>query len=398
MMTHKIILLLGIVVSMISCQCDDVDTNTNDNDGIPVQVSLSIENLIDNDTGYIPMKASRNGDEVKLKISNQYRVIIMKKIGDEIIIDSLATGLVDKMKPSWTFIGFKAGEGLDDLSLILTPGEYYLSVFTGFNFLRWNSHIKKGSVIANGSLDGTHTYACTYDIGTNSYSNFGLKYLGEEVFSGTSHFIVKKTEDLHSSSDPQLDNIKIVLKRNVTKFRIVLHDYEGVDQYNAFLVNYCPPIIRADITAIEGRFVDGLDIWGNPWYDPDTPTKNMGYCTEALINMIPIEGDGQYYLSTLGARVYAPYFFSKEGDDVKVQLSNFRVNFTDNRRYYKYSGVVETTLVHNNIAGIIFRPGTETNGEQPPATDMLLEMDGEKPKNPLEIFNSYAEFNFLQIP
>ncbi|MBK5722258.1 hypothetical protein JGH11_15385 [Dysgonomonas sp. Marseille-P4677] len=401
---QKIIVLLSIAVWMMSCQQDDIGINTerdnNEKDGIPVKISLSVEDAIDNQTGYVPMTMKRNDDEIKLKISNMYRVIIMKKIGDEIIIDSLATSLVDKSKQSWISIGFKAGENLNDLSLVLTPGEYYISVFTGFNFLEWNSHIRKGGIVANNSLDGTHTYACTYEIGSDSYSNRGIKYLGEEIFSGTTHFTVNKTEDLHSTSNPQLDNMKIVLKRNVTKYRIILHDYVDVDPYNSFFSNYSPPIIRADMVATEGKFVDGLDIWGNPWYNPEAPTKEMGYCTEALVNMIPIEDDGKYYLSTPNARVYAPYFFSKEGDNVKVQLSNFRVNFAVNQRYYKYSGTIEATLLHNNIDGIIFRPGTETEiiEGSPPATNLVLEMDGTKPKSPLEIFNSYAEFNFLQIP
>jgi hypothetical protein len=392
---------------MASCQQDDLELNLNEEDtklsntdGIPVKISLSLEDLIDNEIGYIPMKAGTE-DEVKLKISNLYRIIIMKKIGDKIIIDSLATGVADNSLREWDAASFKEGDNLSDLSLILTPGEYYLSIFTGFNRLTWNSHIKKGGVVAEGSLDGTHLYACTYGIGSSSYSNMGVKYISEEIFTGTTHFIVNKTEDLHSNPDPALDNIKITLKRNVTKYRIVLHDYEGVNRNDSFESNYSEPIIRGNMTALNGtKFVDGLDIWGNPWYDQNSPTTEMEYCTETKGSLISF-GNEKYYFSTHGTRVHAPYFFSKEGDDVEVRFSNLRVYFGSNSRYYRYYESIDATLIHSNVDGIIFMPGNETDDtDWPPVTTMELEMDASntKPKNPLELFNSYAEFNFLQTP
>ena len=391
---------------MISCQQDEMDLVTGNNsnekkDAVPVNISLSIEEGIENETGYIPMKARAENEEVKLKISNLYRIIIMKKIGDKIIIDSLATGVADNSLREWDAASFKEGDNLSNLSLTLTPGEYYLSIFTGYNKLTWNSHIKRGGVVADGSLNGAHTYACTYGIGQESYSNVGVRYIAEEIFSGTTHFIVEKTEDLHSKPNPALDNIKITLKRNVTKYRVVLHDYYGVNSKDAFGSNYSEPIIRGTMTALEGtKFVDGLDIWGDPWYDPNTPTTEMEYCTETKASMIPF-GNEKYYFSTHGTRVHAPYFFSKEGDDVKVQFSNMRVYFGSNSRYYIYDGTVDATLIHSNIDGMIFKPGNETDETiWPPVTTMELEMDATntKQKSPLEIFNSYAEFNFLQTP
>ncbi|MDR2947755.1 MAG: hypothetical protein LBV71_00975 [Prevotella sp.] len=402
-MIRKIILLLGIAMWIISCQQDDQELdmsggNTNNGDGIPVKISLSIEDGIDNQTGYIPMKVGTE-DEVKLKISNLYRIIIMKKIGNKIIIDSLATGIADNSLREWDAASFKKGDNLSDLSLVLTPGEYYLSIFTGFNKLMWNSHIKKGGVVADDSSDGTHDYACTYGIGATSYSNVGVKYVSEEIFSGTTHFIVNKTEDLHSNPDPVLENIKVTLKRNVTKYRMVLHDYDGVDPNDAFESNFSEPIIRGNMTALNGtKFVDGLDIWGDPWYDQDTPTTEMEYCTETKSSMITF-GNERYYFSTHGTRVHAPYFFSKEGDEVEVRFSNLRVYFGSNSRYYRYNETIDATLMHNNVDGIIFTPGSETDDNVwPPVTNMNLEMNGAKPKNPLDIFNSYAEFNFLQTP
>lgn len=406
-MIRKIILLLGIAMWMISCQQDDLeldsgmqDIKAESQDGIPVKISLSLEDLIDNETGYLPMKSGEE-DEVKLKISNLYRIIIMKKIGDKIIIDSMATGTADNSLREWDAASFKQGDNLSDLSLVLTPGEYYLTIFTGFNRLQWSPHIKKGGIVAEGSLDGTHVYACTYGVGTPSYSNVGVKYVSEEIFTGTTRFVVNKTEDLHSNPDPALDNIKITLKRNVTKYRIVLHDYEGVNEKDAFEGNYSEPIIRGNMTALNGtKFVDGLDIWGDPWYDPNTPTTEMEYCTETKSSLISF-GNEKYYFSTHGTRVHAPYFFTKEGDDVEVRFSNLRVYFGSNSRYYRYYGTVDATLIHNNIDGMMFMPGNVTDDNTwPPITTMELEMDASntKPKNPLELFNSYAEFNFLQTP
>lgn len=391
---------------MISCQQDDLEIAGNDpkgqsNETVPVKISLSVDG-IQFGTGYEPMKSQKDAsDEVKLKISNLYRIIIMKKVEGKIRIDSIATGVVDKSLQTWSSVSFKDGDNFDDLHLELTPGEYYLSVFTGYNRMEWNDHIKRGGVVAEeGVNDGTHAYACTYLVGQSGFINSGMKYLGDEIFSGTTSFIVRKTEDLHSQPDPALENIKIHLKRRVTKYRILLHDPVDQPYYEAFASNYSNPFIVGDVVAVEGKFVDGLDIWGNPWYNPDAPLLHLNYSTEIKENMISFS-DGKYFFSTHGTRVHAPFFFSKEGDDVKVKISNIRAMFSSNSRYYKYFGdPIDATFIHNHIDGIVFRPGTFTEdrtSESAEITHMELEMDGTKPRSSQDVFtSSYAEYNFLQ--
>ncbi|WP_156032915.1 hypothetical protein [Prevotella sp. 10(H)] len=399
-MIHKIIILLSLAVWLLSCQQDDADfqsgTGQAKEERIPVKIGVSL-NDIDLNTGYEPMGSLKSDpNEVKLRITNQYRIVIMKKINDKIIIDSIATGLAMRTA-GWGLASFKAGQNFDDLYLELTPGKYYISIFTGQGAMAWNGHIRRGGVVADAVNDGSHTFASTYRTGTKDYSNNGLKYLSEEIHTGTTTFTVRKTEDLHSQPDPALDNIHIKLKRRVTKFRILLEDPQGISRTEAFAYNDASPVIKAVMPAVEGKYVDGLDIWGEPWYNPDIENKKMTYCTEAMSPMYSHPNGNRYYLSVpIGPRVHSPYFFSKPGDEVKVIITDALVNFKSNERYYVYKGdPIEVTLKHNNVDGIVFNPGYYTTPEPtwPPISDMELKMNGGVHDNTLGIYNSYAEHN-----
>lgn len=399
-MIRKIIIFLSIGLWMLSCQQSETDIETdkgnNSENGIPVKVGVVMGN-ISYQTDYTPMKSTKaDSDEIKVRISKFYRIVLMKRVEDKIIIHSLMTGVTDPAIVDWGSTAYKAGESLDDIPLVLTPGKYYVTVFTGFNKLKENSNLKEGMVVAqDGISDGTQDYAYTYRVGDGGYSNVGLDYIGEEIFTGSTEFEVKKTEDLHSSSNPALDDIKITLKRCVTKFRIVLNDPPAQSYYESFASNGTEPIIKADIIATNGKFVDGLDIWGKPWYHPINERKYFKYCIEAKEDMISFPNGNKYYLSTFGSRVNAPYIFSKEGDDVEVEISNIQVLFGSNNRYYEYYGSsVHKELIHSNIDGFMLQPGTYTDESNwPPITELQLLMD-----NTLNIFNSYAEYNYLQNP
>ena len=397
-MIRKILVLLCITTFMLSCQQDDIYTHTGENenniDGVPVKIGIGMGNL-QYGTDYTAMTKAGNPDEIKVKISKLYRMVLMKEVEDKIIIDKIITRATDLTIRDWESSGYKEGESMSDTTLILTPGKYHITVFTGFKDLTENTNLKEGLIVADATKDGTETYAYTYGIGTTNYSNAGMDYIAEEIFTGYAEFEVKKTQDLHSPSDPALDDVKITLKRRVTKYRIILHDAPGQKPSNSFASNSAEPIIKAHLKAVQGKFVDGLDIWGNPWYNPVTERKEIEYCTECKSSMIPFPSGDRYYLSTHGARVNAPYFFSKEGDDVVVEISNIQALFGSNSRYYEYYGPpVTATFIHSNIDGFMLRPGTYTNESiWPPITEMEIETD-----NGLSIFNSYAEYNFLQNP
>lgn len=402
-MKNKIILLLSISIWLFSCQQNEPDILIDDKKGteekVPVNISVGFDDLVFQ-TDYVPMKNGTDANEVKVMISKLYRIVLMKEVEDKIIIHSLLTGVTDENIRDWESSSYKAGESLKDIPLVLTPGKYYVTVFTGYTKLTENGNLKEGLIVADATKDGTETFAYTYGIGEKSYSNVGMKYIGQEIFTGHTNFTVKKTEDLHSNADKGLDSINITLNRCVTKYRIILHDTPDQEINNAFANNSSEAIIKAHFTATKGKFVDGLDIWGNPWYNPQTEMKEIPYCTETKSTMIPI-GEDKYFFSTFGARINAPYFFSKEGDDVEVEISNIKVLFGSNSRYYQYYGPNLTAkLIHSNIDGIILKPGEYTTSTWPPITDLEIEMDdsGTNPRNPLEIFNSYGEYNFLTNP
>ena len=401
-MIQKLIILLGIsAIIMTSCQQDEHDIAFNIDgvdDNVPVTFSFSMNTAIENGTEYVPMSAkTRDGaTPVKLEVSNTYNYIIIQKIDTRLIVETVGKGLIDPNVHAGNRATIHDGGVYESLSVELRPGDYEILLFTGNRSVNWNDDIKRGDVLSDKDKpDLPVPYACRYKIST-FWANNGREFIDEEIFFGRQPFTVQKTEDLHSS--PNTHAVTVPLKRRVTKFRVLFKDVPS--DGGLMFADGIPIFIRVaiDVRKTDNTdFASGLDVWGNLWYDPEKPLKNLQYivCTASVPK---VASDGvKYYITRNNTTLYAPYFFCDPDTEIPITTSYVDGTVRDTAPRYIYEEEHEFVLKWNSIDGLIFKPTDMTKdiNDRYPAFVMETVLDGNgELADVVELFDSNYEYNY----
>jgi len=368
-MKQKIIILLGLALAVItSCQNED---NIKEIDPIveeatvPVNFSVGFKELIDNSTNYEPFTRAE-GDNLPLtKILNDYTVFIIKDVDGRWIMDKKLDKKIKQGYDTHITITPENVNNVIQFETDLRPGTYRMVIFTGVRGLGKHGDLAPGMWVEDDN--GKPKMAFTYAYQTPDYMNSGKRYIQEEVFAGWEPFKVEKTEDLHS--DPLMENVHLTLERKVTKLRILLK-YEKSEGGLNFFNQYTNGVIaQMNTTTGSHAFVDGLDIWGDPYYS-DQPLTEMHY--GAFYWNEPQTGsDGNQYLMPMkqDMRQHSIFYFSDPDHEVNVKVTNVEVSASSNLGInFVYaceeaeSGIdtgdpFYITLKHNTVLGIMFMPG-----------------------------------------
>lgn len=369
-----------------SCQNDDTDVLVETppivEEGIPVKVSFSMLKGLQVDDELVPMHSgvdTRAGEEViKTNVSNSVKVILAKKINSQWILADYFDFKIDSTE-QWLPIYHNVMDTtvFRPIEMVLTPGEYNITLITGVRSLVWNDNdLKKGMILSEGD---NAEWACTYRLTDNGYLNPGLPSLQEEIFAGRKEFEVKKTDDLHSN--PFLNEVQLTLQRKVGRLRFLLKkrtsadpgtnvDYGapfrsnwGTDDTQDFIVSYQSGITaKLKLSDSGKKFSSGLNVWGEPQYVyyrlPESVTE-LYYSAFTWRNFY-VANDGLEYTLAMrnGTRQFGCNFFTKEGEELPIEISDVRITFFSGGPAYEYDGTIEgISIKHNAITGLIFESG-----------------------------------------
>lgn len=429
-MTRYAILWSLALFLFISCSQDDsgIDVLPGKNpEMVSATFRLSMDQGLDIGTGYEPMKAAVEGidDGRKIMITNSYMVYIVKEVGTKWIIDKIMEVKIDPDDEHYLKKHIvKDGAPFHSFETDLRPGNYRMTVITGFRSLNWNEVLKEGTIVED-SADPTikAPWVCTYKpVGTGGYIFEGWRNLAEEVFTNTIPFKIEKTQDLHSAVKPY--EFPVSMHRMVGKIRILLK-YEATQMGNNFYPDE-PNAIAADLKTSEQRpFCAGLDIWGQPYYDNPLYGKpgegkyitNLKYivsCWQTPNAPVRADNGSDYILGMWdGARQFSPFYFTDpKKDNLPVALSRVEVTGSSNfplkfvyahPEAHSSEDPVNIILRHNAITGIVLKPGdaewpdpTDPNGTKQ-CMDMILETDGDgDPVEARTIFDDFFEYRIRQ--
>ncbi len=393
-MIQRLIILLGIsVLLMTSCQNDDfipepIPGEIN-GETVPVNFSMSLHNS----TEYEPM--SRNASTDTIAIGSTFNYIIVQNIDSKKVIERVGQGEIQAPTSyfGWKNVKIDGVNTFPALSINMRPGDYEIMIFTGAKTVEWNTSLRPGTVLPETNTpENPIPAACVYQ--PNSFWTYdGEKALTEEVFFGRQGFTVTKTNDLHSY--PNQHQVGVPLERRVTKFRVLLKDVAAPGGTRFADGNPIAILIKADIIVDPSTpLADGLDVWGNLWYNNVAPLLQYKYIT--MTHSAPIRGPqvDSYYISRVSATAYAPYLFCDKNTEIAITITNFDCSARAGSPSYKYYGQHDFTLNWNNIKGIIFKP---TDNIDPGTIDFLMEPDYDISGNladPAILFDANYEHNF----
>lgn len=400
-MIQRFIILLMTCALLLSCQNEEEDMiDVPAGDEVAVQFSFGLPGAMETDTEYVPMNKSSkaNTDIYPIVISNDYRALIVKKIGNRWVLDKMLKLQITPYT-GWNSPKHEIRDGVKvaGFTTDLRPGEYRMTIITGGNSVTWNEDIlKPGLVVEEGN--NKIPMLCHYMTISSGYQCPGEFGLGEEIFALRHEFEVKKTEDLHTGSNIQPIHLK--LERKVAKFRIMLYN-ETVNGISFNSTSYGSNAIGAILeAAADTPFPYGLNIWGEPYYR-DTPVTQVAYGVFTTNNFIMSEESGNlgYFVPKRDLTQFNAFIFSDPAQNIPVALSYISHTFQSGQPTYKYRGnPINKIIKQNYIDGLIFQPdGTDWKeqtypGQWDPFYGMELIYDGTEPKNPVGIFDNNIEY------
>lgn len=377
----KKIYILSALLLVLASSCEqhlaDLPDTPDAADKIPVQLSLSLSEALQTETGYEPM-SPRADETVKAVVTNEFKVIVAKYINSKWIIDQIFDYKINPMGGSMDKHSITDATTLRPVELMLTPGQYKVSVLTGKGSVTQNLDLAPGVVAEDPGSSQPPLWAYTYRF-NQGFLNINEAGLSEEIFAGNTEFTVYKTQDLHSN---QLINAgQIQLSRKVGKLRFLLKERtetnpgENVDQngdgrvrftenptQDFFITHNNGIVARLDIAEPGKKFVSGLDVWGDPQYSHyiDPKFETTLYYGAFTWKGFKAGDDGGNYLVPMifNSSQTTIFFFTEEGVDFPLIISDVEVSVNDRMPTYVYDGnITGLTLKHNTQTGLVFKSG-----------------------------------------
>lgn len=399
MIREKIIgLLVSTLILLPACsEWDENDNLTNrermEEEKVDVCLSLSLapEMQIEGNTDYRPMSARAAGN-IRAKLTNSYKYLVMKEIDSKWYVDSLLTRTLTDA-PVWSTkkIDVTDDTKLKDLRLSLRPGHYRILAVLNSSAVEWNSRLVPGTAVYNGPDSITHAYTYKFHRSTDPwYANYGKREVNYEIFAGTAEFNVVKTSDLHSN--PVNGNTHIRFTRKVMQMRFLLKN-QPIDKGLNF--KDTPHTIFATLEADDPNrpFCDGLDCWGNPYYNHISSTTELPICTDIDSDWREAKNGNQYKMISGRVTIYSPFVFTDSTRQVPYHLKDIMISGQAGGNIYVYKEKIpDLILKHNTIQQIVFRTTDEVDPDiSKPQRQVTLEYL--KDESEEDLFDPYYECN-----
>lgn len=412
-MKQKTTIIFGLVlIFMVSCQHDIVPDINPDvyGDEVPVKFSFSMKPEVFYGTDYEPMSRAEGDDLPLVQISNNYRVLISKKVGNRWILEKILLNRLPGHSTNQSVVRIMDDKTVFAFETDLRPGSYRMTVITGYNSMNWEKFLLPGFVVED--ENGNVRPVCTYRIIENGYLHPGEKHLQEEIFSGCEPFEVVKTEDLHTPSPNQ--NVHVKLERKVTKFRIFLKN-DIVNGNELFKTHQNGIAANLKVKPGSRPFANGLNAWGEVYFDNNDVLDNMIF--GAFTWKEPQTArDNQTYLLPMRnyTRQFSIFYFLEREQEIPVEVSNIEVTvssqinvnyvyaFPEAEKIYTGSPF-EVTLKHNTQHGIVLKPGGESWSDPRDASvtvrNLILDADGNgNPVDHSDLFPYSYEYDLTPRP
>lgn len=392
-------MLVGICILFPACSDQEeneglLNNTFKEDNTVDVNFSLSLLPTmnVEGNTNYRPMSTRAEGD-IQVVLKNQYYCLIMKEIDniwyvDTLVKKNLTTG------GAWTEIKVRdtLATNLPDLQLTLRPGHYRLLVVLNPGSGAWNPGLVPGAVVKN----GTDTVACAYTYKfqeSTNYANFGKREVPKDIFAGTTEFTIKKTSDLHSN--PVNGNTHITFYRKVMQMRFLLKDHPSPQQKYNFSETAHTVHATLKATQPDKPFCDGLDCWGDAYYNHRQPTTEMEICTDLGGAWQDSKINTRYKMYANSATVRSPFIYTDETTTVPYQVDSIKISGQSGVGgfVYIYTEPIRNLILKNNtIQQWVFQT-TDQADEEIVAPEKQVTLEYLEDESLLDLFPSNFEYN-----
>lgn len=392
-------MLVSIGILLLACSeqedNDSLISNSINNRGDKVTVKLSLsaipERYMDNNTDYRPMSSRATGN-IRSLIANNYQCLVMKEIDNKWYVDTLTNrNLTEGSR--WSDVNVTDETSFNDLQLTLRPGHYRVLAVLNPRSGIWNPDLVPGAIV-KGEAD-TVAYAYTYFYQTEKqYANVGKRQVSYEIFAGTADFKVEKTTNLHSI--PVNGNTHITFTRKVAQMRFLLKDHESAE--NKFNFSDTQHTVHATFKATQPDmpFCDGLDCWGDAYYNHTNPTRELAICTDLYSDWQVANTGEKYKMTSKHVTIYSPFIFTDETKEIPYRVEEVKVVGQSGSYGFVYvypDPIPDLVLKNNSIQPMVFQTTDEVN-EEAARPQLQVTLEYLKEESSQESFATYFDAYF----
>jgi len=342
----KIALLLCVAAVLASCSHEEHVEQGSGNDTQAVYLSVGLDN-----NGFVtgtetePM--TRAGSYATY-INPIYDCVILKQLEEDWIVERVMTPVMSGLPSDNIITG--STRLVSDYRIDLTPGHYHMLVVVNDPKTNAYSSGINSELIPGYRIPEKSPWAVGYTTlsGQNGFGLGGEKNLTHEVFAGTVEFDVVKQTGLEPAMTIQAVDVNVV--RRVGTIGIYLK--EDANQKGSGLVGS----VAFDIRATSGKFCEGIDVFGEPYYSDEGLTQFSGFYFISEDAATCATSEEKYNFPVRGSRVAGHFYYTDEEKDVPFAVTKVDVGFQSGTLNYEYAGADEITgtLRHNRTSHLTF--------------------------------------------
>lgn len=366
MRKEKIIgMLAGICILLLACSEQEENESLYagvDKEKVNVCLTLSSIPKIqwEGNTDYHPMSGrAEEKEEVHSLIANRYNCLVMKEIGEKWYVDTLVHPTLTQAG-QWSELKLTDSAKFKDLQLTLRPGRYRVLVVLNPGSVAWNRDLKPGAVVKGGADTVAHAYTYGYQTSQSWQPNYEMFQVNREIFAGSAEFTVEKTSDLHSP--PVNGNTHVTFARKVMQMRFLLKDSISPERKYNFSTTQHTVYTTFKATKPGVFFCDGLDCWGDAYYNSKSSTTELELCTQLFEPWRRAKTGINYQMTAPNVTVYSPFILTDSRKEVPHQLEKIKIvgqSGADGYVYIYPPGISGLVLRNNTIQQIVFQTTDE---------------------------------------
>lgn len=356
---------------------------------VNLRLSLQSEMKVEGNTDYHPMSTRADGDgvggKIKALIDKEYKCLVIKEINNVWYVDTL-------VKPTLSDESSDPIQVMDDskfknLQLTLRPGHYRILAVLNPKATEWNKDLVPGMVV-KGKGD---TVACAYTYRYIEKYEKGprRRFVNKEIFVGTAEFTVKKTEDLHSVSIS--GDTGILFTRRVMQMRFLLKNHQS--ELGNFIIT--EEYIDANISTTEDCFCDGLDCWGDAYYNQQKHTKKIELYLTLNSPWRTAKNQEQYMMIAKSSHTYSPFVFTDPKKTVTYQMEDIWIHGQSmSEQIYAYLKPIQDLKLRNDtIQQLVFQMSDKCTPGHFLEPDWHVILDYLENESKMDLFDNNYECN-----
>lgn len=341
-----LLLVLSMAMFLMSCTVSEESAVRGaEEELVPISLNIGLDRGFQTGSALEPMTKA---ESYSTYINTWYDCLILKKIGNDWVVHKTLTPSITGLPTGNVISGSQ--QLVSDYRIELLPGDYHMLIVLN------NTSGMNKNLIPGYRIPAHAPKAVGYWIVTKEFGRPGAVNLKYEIFAGSAQFKVTKTGQLEESGTPIPVDITTTRRVGTVGIYLKENSFKGLGDWSVL-----EGLTIFRVTAKEGAFCEGIDVFGEPYYSETPMTEFYGNYNISR-NFAP-SSKGNYYFPVAYTRIGGHFFFTETGANIPITVNDVDISVkqSPNLRFVYNDTEIEGTLSHNGTCHLTFTASDNYN-------------------------------------